>query len=681
VGKATLFKDKNGKNLVWSDCRDGIVYVGRYLSGSEERFGSQLAAQGASKGSNEYWRQILNSYNSGRPCAIGSDSCTTGNDYGSDVLKRAADVEACLGKVSSDFETKKPVKVAQQSSLKLNYLSDFGIISAQAQSSDRYRWITPGGSFDSESFRSNGKFTRGDDGSGGIDYTISAPGKAYEQSRNTPIISHESGVVTHIQQSNSGYGNQVGVYYPKLGVTAIYSHLETTDVQKGSAVSPGSLLGRQGSSGNTRGGDDGTGKGFVHTDLRLYDGRVEGDPGGVLAWQDNRYNTFFGGMLDYYNANEQKILAQDFSPTASGSGNTGGTGECECVETAFRDNKNKIAQNSVFGFRLIFGTTSAQAQTKSLLSNISDVIEKREGSQKGEGFAGYNNPGNIKYDSLLQKRVDEKFGPGKIKRDTVNPQFAAFEDYKYGRWALEDYVKDTVNGAGPYKNIKTWGDYMEVYAPSFENPTADYINDFKSIGLNKDTPIADIRGRLGDPTDGALNPSSSSTSSDPCVSGSSGNGDTTGTGSNTLLDKARQASEGKSPDGLCFTHVADYIDAVGFGKLGGPNGKLVGSAMSEAGVSTSEARNFSEFLDKDGNAEKYGIRKLGGITNPYDAPAGSIVVVAAGSPGTAHPTAGDIAVAGGGGKFYNGGNMSYGGSKEGWTSRGGGRVLGVYVPK
>ena len=50
--------------------------------------------------------------------------------------------------------------------------------------------------------------------------------------------------------------------------------------------------------------------------------------------------------------------------------------------------------------------------------------------------------------------------------------------------------------------------------------------------------------------------------------------------------------------------------------------------------------------------------------NPYNAPRGALVVVKAGTPGTAHPVAGDIAVASGDGRFWNGGNMAYGGKNH-----------------
>jgi len=62
--------------------------------------------------------------------------------------------------------------------------------------------------------------------------------------------------------------------------------------------------------------------------------------------------------------------------------------------------------------------------------------------------------------------------------------------------------------------------------------------------------------------------------------------------------------------------------------------------------------------------------------NPYNAPEGAIVVVAAGAPGTANPTAGDIAVKGPNADFYNGGMMGYGPAASFPTQY----TLGIYVP-
>lgn len=124
--------------------------------------------------------------------------------------------------------------------------------------------------------------------------------------------------------------------------------------------------------------------------------------------------------------------------------------------------------------------------------------------------------------------------------------------------------------------------------------------------------------------------------------------------------------------GRCFQYVWDYLWKSQYGNI---------DAYNDApDMGSSEARMFAEYMNRGNNAQTWGLQKLS-ITNPYDAPRGAVVVVAAGSPGTAHPTAGDIAIAAGGGRFINDGpNMGYGGSRQAFAS-GGGRVLGIYVPR
>ena len=99
---------------------------------------------------------------------------------------------------------------------------------------------------------------------------------------------------------------------------------------------------------------------------------------------------------------------------------------------------------------------------------------------------------------------------------------------------------------------------------------------------------------------------------------------------------ARVDSTGRRPDGKCYSHVADYIDASGYGGInkGGFNAAIPPSYWAEA-------HDFADYLNKNGNAARLGLRKLI-LTNPYNAPSGSIVVVRAGTPGTVNPTAGDF---------------------------------------
>jgi peptidoglycan hydrolase-like protein with peptidoglycan-binding domain len=134
-----------------------------------------------------------------------------------------------------------------------------------------------------------------------------------------------------------------------------------------------------------------------------------------------------------------------------------------------------------------------------------------------------------------------------------------------------------------------------------------------------------------------------------------------------LMAAAQRNSGGKRPQGWCLREVGDILQKVDYGNIG--RGKAPRFPL---------ARNFAEWLNKPGMADKMGLRKLN-IKNPYDAPPGSIVVVRPGSPGTRHPTAGDIAISMGGGRFLNDGEMGYGG--RGRFPPGNDYVLGVYVPK
>ena len=158
-------------------------------------------------------------------------------------------------------------------------------------------------------------------------------------------------------------------------------------------------------------------------------------------------------------------------------------------------------------------------------------------------------------------------------------------------------------------------------------------------------------------------------SSDATTSGTTASSSVTSTTGqsqmNALLKKAKAASTGKRPDGKCLMHVQNYLDQMGSNTYG------KGSKVARLPY----AKNFGQEVNKD--PARYGLKKLN-ITNPYDAPAGAIVVVNPGTPGTRHKVAGDITVAGGNGKFYNGGEMGYGGRKN--FPAGNSHVVGTYVP-
>jgi hypothetical protein len=134
-----------------------------------------------------------------------------------------------------------------------------------------------------------------------------------------------------------------------------------------------------------------------------------------------------------------------------------------------------------------------------------------------------------------------------------------------------------------------------------------------------------------------------------------------------LARVAKRASAGRRPDGRCYNHVWKFLSWIG------SYGRVV-----QRGIPASHADYAKQFAYLvNPNPAAYGLRKLN-LDNPYMAPEGAIVVVRPGTPGTGHPTAGDIAIADGNGRFYNGGEMGYGGPRN--FPPGNRHVLGIYVP-
>jgi hypothetical protein len=136
-----------------------------------------------------------------------------------------------------------------------------------------------------------------------------------------------------------------------------------------------------------------------------------------------------------------------------------------------------------------------------------------------------------------------------------------------------------------------------------------------------------------------------------------------------MADVAEAYSRGKRPDGKCLMHVQNILEANNF--PGAKVGRLP------------YARNFAEKVDAAG-PEKYGLQKIqapsngDGTVDLTKVPPGAIIVVAPGSPGTRHPTAGDIVIKGKGpNDLFNGGEMGYAGRNSSFPAN---KVLGIYVP-
>ncbi|MEW6711415.1 MAG: hypothetical protein AB1403_16440, partial [Candidatus Riflebacteria bacterium] len=129
-------------------------------------------------------------------------------------------------------------------------------------------------------------------------------------------------------------------------------------------------------------------------------------------------------------------------------------------------------------------------------------------------------------------------------------------------------------------------------------------------------------------------------------------------------------------NGYCFNAVWGYLSNSGYGKI-----RAWGDlARMKSGL----ARYFADYMNAgQANLDEAGLQRLDTalkppVTNPHDSriPKGAVIVVAAGSTGTADPVAGDIVIKGDGRFINDGPNMWYG-TRETWR----GKLLGVYVPR
>jgi hypothetical protein len=143
------------------------------------------------------------------------------------------------------------------------------------------------------------------------------------------------------------------------------------------------------------------------------------------------------------------------------------------------------------------------ASGNDLLKKMADVFEQHEGGTAEDkrrasepGYIPFNNPGNLVWSPEFAKVGAKASTP-----NSVNPNsFAIFPTYEVGRKELEKYLYDIIiytEKYSAYKGSKTFGDIINKYAPPNENDTTNYINQFVAIGLKTDTPLAEIRTKLG----------------------------------------------------------------------------------------------------------------------------------------------------------------------------------------
>lgn len=361
------------------------------------------------------------------------------------------------------------------------------------------------------------------DGSGGgIDFTISLTGNYDTGSKGAPVISHMEGEVTYVVNdqsgATSGFGNEVGVYYPSIGITAIYSHMDSVAVKVGDRVSPGSFLGGQGSTGSTRP------VGFNHISLNLIKGKAS-NQGGESSDITGVYDPFLKNMMTYYATNLEKIKAKNYSPTAGVSGNSTSSNVICCPPGVAPTGTGITSQ--------IADIDGLSEDGKKLLAQIASVIEQKEGAVTtvpggfGVGFEKYNNPGNITASSSLNSEkaaIDKKFPVSAadkakgitsyVSKDLKNPRFLAFYTPEIGRWYLQDYILyQLTQGDGNFRTAQTWGDFMRAYAPPNDGNATNrpgqgstsYIDMFKGAGLVETTPLSEVKSKLGLKTSNNVN--------------------------------------------------------------------------------------------------------------------------------------------------------------------------------
>lgn len=216
-----------------------------------------------------------------------------------------------------------------------------------------------------------------------------------------------------------------------------------------------------------------------------------------------------------------------------------------------------------------------------------------------------------------------------------------------------------------------------VYGPTTRAAVEEFQR--KNLGM---TPASEGYGTVGKTTVGALDAQVKAAEETATTQATGGAGPTqiSARGQEQmrrLVDYARNNNVGGS-NGDCFKYVWRYLHSSGYGKINNYNDL----PRMQSGL----ARHFSDYMNASpANLREAGLQRLDTalsppISNPHDSriPAGAVIVVAAGSTGTAHPEAGDIVVKGGrAGEFINDGPAMYYGTPSNWR----GKVLGVYVPE
>ena len=112
-----------------------------------------------------------------------------------------------------------------------------------------------------------------------------------------PIFAHYAGVVTDIQYNRGRYGNIVMIFYPEIGKTFMYAHLNNITVSVGDWVGPGNTIAYGGTSGRDLEENDYFAQDNPHVHIEVYDDSITYDDRDDSN-RENPFSTLFGGTLD-----------------------------------------------------------------------------------------------------------------------------------------------------------------------------------------------------------------------------------------------------------------------------------------------------------------------------------------------------------------------------------------------
>jgi len=164
---------------------------------------------------------------------------------------------------------------------------------------------------------------------------------------NSPVYAYADGIVTHIGNEPTGYGNWIEISHPELGIKTRYGHLKSISVTRKQVVTEGQIIGTSGSTGRSKGP-------HLHFEVLVNNQKV--DPEKYLnatnssgkklnskslasRLQEDTSNSLAGFKARPFRANNGKWVFPSYNGSKSGAYNAGfivnsgtGTGNAEIVK-------------------------------------------------------------------------------------------------------------------------------------------------------------------------------------------------------------------------------------------------------------------------------------------------------------------------------------------------------------